>query len=124
MYVVICNFPMGKAIVDFMDHTGIELDETTIFHLDGIALEDELKAKIVEANQLTGDSLKFIDYYTSALLVEDIELVRHWNANSEDLSIYGFFDMEPNDWMDVVAARPQAEKVMHAAIRDMMFLEA
>ena len=124
MYVVICNFPMGKAIVDFMDHTGIELDETTIFHLDGILLEGELKTKIVEANQLTGDPLKFIDYYTSAILVDGLEPVRRWDAYSEDLSIYGVFEMEPNDWIDVVAAQPQAEKVMRQAIQNMMLLEA
>ena len=123
MYVVICNFPMGKAIVDFMDHTGVELDETTIFHLDGISLEAELKAKIIAANQLTGDPLKFIDYYTSAILVDDLEPVRLWNAKSEDLSIYGVLNLEPKDWNNVVVGAPEAENTMRTAIQEMLALE-
>jgi len=98
MYVVICNFPMGKAIVDYMDHTDIELDETTVFHLDGILLEREIKQKVLELNDLERDVVKHLDYYISAILAEDLDKVGNWEKNSPEATVYCVFEMSPTQW--------------------------
>jgi len=123
MHIVICNFPMGKAIIDYMDHTGIELDEKTIFHLDGILMEKELKEQIIKLNELTGEPLKYIDYYTSALIAEDLEKVRHWDNASEDLSIYGVLEMSLDDWVDVMLGEERVAETMRNAIEHMITLK-
>lgn len=122
LYIVICNFPMGKAIIDFMDHTGIELDEKTIFHLDGILLENELKEKIIKLNELTGDALKYIDYYTSAVLTDDLDKARHWESASDDLSIYGVLEMDLDTWADIILNEEKARVTMQKAIESMVVL--
>ncbi len=105
MYVVICNFPMGKAIVDYMDHTDIELDETTVFHLDGILLEREIKQKVLELNDLERDVAKHLDYYISAILADDLDKVRYWEKNSPEAAVYCVFEMTSLQWNALVEGK-------------------
>lgn len=116
MYIAIANFPMGKAIMDYLDATGIELDEDTIFHLDNILLERELKQKIIDINELDREGIKNLDYYSSAILTEDLDTIRHWNAVSVDLSIHCYLSMTKENWLAVVAGQGDAALAMADAI--------
>ena len=117
MYIAIANFPMGKAIMDYLDATGIELDEDTIFHLDNILMERELKQKIIEINELDREAIKNLDYYSSAILTEDLDTIRHWNAVSGDLSVRCYLNMTKENWLAVVAGEGDAALAMADAIK-------
>ena len=119
MFIAISNFPMGKAIMDYLDATGIELGEETIFHLDGILLEGELKNKIIEINALDKEGIKNLNYYSSAILSDDLEKIRHWDVVSVDLSVHGVLEMTEEEWRGVAAGEARFETVMKAAIADM-----
>jgi len=116
LYIAIANFPMGKAIMDYLDATGIELGDETVFHLDGILLEHELKQKIIELNDLDREAVKNLDYYSSAILSDDREKISHWQAVSDDLSLHCILEMSADQWRGVVAGEGAFESVMRAAI--------
>ncbi len=89
--------------MDYLDATGVELDENTVFHLDNILLEQELKDRIISLNELDKEAIKNLDYYSSAILSDDLEKIHHWDKVSDDLSIHCYFEMDRDVWLGVVA---------------------
>jgi len=117
LFIAIANFPMGKTIMDYLDATGVELDEDTVFHLDNLLLERELKDHIIALNELDKEAIKNLDYYSSAILTEDLEKIRHWDNVSVDLSIHCILEMDKDAWLGVVAGDEEYRDLMLGAIK-------
>ncbi|MCW9035740.1 MAG: hypothetical protein OQJ97_16090 [Rhodospirillales bacterium] len=116
MFIAISNFPMGKAIMDYLDATEIELDEDSIFHLDNILLERKLKDRIIALNHLDKEAIKNLNYYSSAILTDDLKKIQHWDSVSVDLSIHCYLEMDKETWSGVVAGDKRYLEAMQSAI--------